>query len=144
PSAYQDVRGLGVRTRSFEHRLMTTTLITGANKGLGRETARALIARGHRVFVGARDAERGTTASRESGAAFIQLGVTSCGSVTASAARGAGLGSLEVLVNTARVDERQPDGRFIALPALDAATAAHTFETNVLGLIRTTLAFLPL
>ena len=34
---------------------MTNTLITGANKGLGFETARRLIALGHTVFLGARD-----------------------------------------------------------------------------------------
>ena len=39
---------------------MTVTLITGANKGLGYETARRLIAEGQTVYMGARDAERGT------------------------------------------------------------------------------------
>ena len=34
---------------------MTTTLITGANKGLGYEAARRLMAEGHDVWVGARD-----------------------------------------------------------------------------------------
>ena len=42
---------------------MTVTLITGANKGLGYETARQLIERGHTVYLGARNAERGEAAA---------------------------------------------------------------------------------
>lgn len=38
---------------------MTTTLITGANKGLGRETTRRLLADGHDVWLAARDEARG-------------------------------------------------------------------------------------
>ncbi|MGW1643244.1 SDR family NAD(P)-dependent oxidoreductase, partial [Streptomyces lavendulae] len=55
---------------------MTTTLITGANKGLGYETARRLIAVGHTVYVGARSIERGAAAADELGARFVQLDVT--------------------------------------------------------------------
>jgi NAD(P)-dependent dehydrogenase (short-subunit alcohol dehydrogenase family) len=38
---------------------MTTSLITGANKGLAFETARQLAAAGHQVWIGARDHARG-------------------------------------------------------------------------------------
>lgn len=38
---------------------MTVTLITGANKGLGFEAARQLVAAGHQVWIGARDPSRG-------------------------------------------------------------------------------------
>ena len=43
---------------------MTTTLITGANKGLGYETARRLIEAGHTVYIGARDPQRRRTPRR--------------------------------------------------------------------------------
>ncbi|CAA9428651.1 MAG: Short-chain dehydrogenase/reductase SDR [uncultured Pseudonocardia sp.] len=55
---------------------MTVTLITGANKGIGYETARQLLELGHDVYVGARDAERGEKAAAELGARFVQLDVT--------------------------------------------------------------------
>ena len=47
---------------------MTTTLITGANKGLGKETARLLVEAGHIVWIGARDEARGRAAAAELGA----------------------------------------------------------------------------
>ena len=46
---------------------MTTSLITGANKGLGFETARQLVAAGHQVWIGARNSERGQQAARRQG-----------------------------------------------------------------------------
>jgi len=55
---------------------MTTTLITGGNKGLGRETARRLVAEGHDVWLGARDSERGLATADELGARFLALDVT--------------------------------------------------------------------
>jgi len=50
---------------------MTVTLITGANKGLGYETARRLIEQGHTVYIGARNSDRGT-------AQQPSLGASSC------------------------------------------------------------------
>ena len=63
-----------------------TTLITGANKGLGRETARRLLAEGHEVWLAARDASLGQAAADELGARFVQLDVTKEDSVTAAVA----------------------------------------------------------
>lgn len=65
---------------------MTTTLITGANKGLGLETARRLVATGHVVYVGSRDLDRGRRAAERLGARVVQLDVTDDASVTAAAA----------------------------------------------------------
>jgi NAD(P)-dependent dehydrogenase (short-subunit alcohol dehydrogenase family) len=62
----------------------TTTLITGANKGLGYETARRLKEQGHRVVVGARDADKGHQAADELGVDWVQLDVTSDASVAST------------------------------------------------------------
>jgi NAD(P)-dependent dehydrogenase (short-subunit alcohol dehydrogenase family) len=88
---------------------MTTTLITGANKGLGYETARQLVAAGNAVYVGARDPERGRSAARRLGARFVELDVTDEASVVAAAKAIDADGGLDVLVNNAGVEGRTPD-----------------------------------
>ena len=64
---------------------MTAILITGANKGLGFETARRLIAAGHLVYLGSRNAERGSRAAERLGTRAVQLDVTDDASVRAAA-----------------------------------------------------------
>jgi NAD(P)-dependent dehydrogenase (short-subunit alcohol dehydrogenase family) len=44
---------------------MRTCLVTGANSGIGKETARGLARLGHRVVLACRDAERGEAARRD-------------------------------------------------------------------------------
>ncbi|WP_101525836.1 SDR family NAD(P)-dependent oxidoreductase [Nocardioides houyundeii] len=115
---------------------MTVTLITGANKGIGFETARQLIELGHTVYVGARDVERGEKAAAELGAGFVQLDVTDDASVAAALARiEDGEGRLDVLVNNAGV---LGDG------TVDGPTALQMFDTNAVGVVRVTEAALPL
>jgi NAD(P)-dependent dehydrogenase (short-subunit alcohol dehydrogenase family) len=123
---------------------MTTTLITGSNKGLGKETARQLVAAGHTVYIGARDAGRGRAAAEELGARFVQLDVTDDASVAAACRQIEADGGLDVLVNNAGVEPRLA-GNAIPTPADETADAVRaTFETNVFGLVRVTHAFLPL
>ncbi|MEO3802848.1 SDR family NAD(P)-dependent oxidoreductase [Nonomuraea sp. B1E8] len=123
---------------------MTTTLITGANKGLGFETARRLVEAGHTVYVGSRDAERGRRAAERLGARFVRLDVTDDDSVAAAAKTVEAEGGLDVLVNNAGVEERTPDGGVIGPADVTADIMRTTFETNVFGLVRVTRAFLPL
>src|SRR5215468_3307317 len=80
---------------------MTTTLITGANKGLGFETARRLIAAGHTVYVGSRDAERGRQAADRLGARLLLIDVTDDESVAAAAKAVEADGGLDVRVSHA-------------------------------------------
>ena len=119
---------------------MTTTLITGANKGLGFEAARRLIALGHTVYVGARDPERGEAAARRLGARFVPLDVTDDASVAAAAAwLQRQPGGLDVLINNAGIL-----GERSAPPDVTADAVRDVFETNVFGIVRVTHAMLPL
>jgi NAD(P)-dependent dehydrogenase (short-subunit alcohol dehydrogenase family) len=121
-------------------RCMTTTLITGANKGLGRETARRLLEAGHDVWVGARDARAGTEAAEALGARFVSIDVTDDASVAGAVhtIRASGTG-LDVLVNNAGIS-----GGRTPVPEVRAEDLARTYGTNVFGLVRVTQAFVPL
>ncbi|MFJ5613190.1 SDR family NAD(P)-dependent oxidoreductase [Streptomyces sp. NPDC093221] len=125
---------------------MTTTLITGANKGLGFETARRLLAAGHTVYVGSRDADRGREAVERlgAGARAVRLDVTDDASVGAAAEAIAADGGLDVLVNNAGIESRTADNGVVGAADLTADVMRETFETNVFGLVRVTHAFLPL
>ncbi|WP_406043590.1 SDR family NAD(P)-dependent oxidoreductase [Micromonospora sp. NBC_00898] len=123
---------------------MTTTLITGANKGLGFETARRLIAAGHTVYLGSRDAERGRRAAEQLGARMVRVDVTDDASVAAAVQAIEADGGLDVLINNAGIEERTPDGGFIGPAEVTADLMRQVFETNVFGVVRVTNAFLPL
>jgi len=123
---------------------MTTTLITGANKGLGKETARQLMAAGHTVYIAARDEDRGRAAAEELGARFVRLDVTDDASVAAAVERLEAEGGLDVLVNNAGIEGRLPDNGIVAPADTTAENIRTIFETNVFGLVRVTHAFLPL
>ena len=118
----------------------TTTLITGGNKGLGYETARRLKEEGHRVVIGARDAERGRQAAEELGVDWVQLDVTSDASVAAAAAGlEAGFGGLDVLINNAGIT-----GAAVGVDQVDGPVLTAVLDTNTVAVARTTHAFLPL
>ncbi|MER5213842.1 SDR family NAD(P)-dependent oxidoreductase [Streptomyces sp. NPDC002838] len=123
---------------------MTTTLITGANKGLGFETARRLVAAGHTVYVGSRNAERGRRAAERLGARFIHLDVTDDASVEAAAKSVEADGGLDVLVNNAGIEARGEGNTVIGAADVTADLMRTVFDTNVFGVVRVTHAFLPL
>src|SRR5882757_575049 len=123
---------------------MPATLITGANKGLGFETARRLIAAGHTVYIGSRDAERGRRAAEQLGARAVQLDVTDDESVRAAAKTIADDGGLDVLVNNAGIEERADHNVVIGAADVTADLMRRVFETNVFGTVRVLHAFLPL
>jgi len=119
---------------------MTTTFITGANKGLGRETARRLAELGHTVLVGARDLGLGAATARDLGVRFVLIDVTDDASVAAAAADvAAHEGSIDVLINNAGIPGPMGDPS-----ELTGGEALAVFDVNVAGVVRATTAFLPL
>ncbi|MFE3003014.1 SDR family oxidoreductase [Nocardia sp. NPDC059246] len=122
--------------------------ITGANKGIGYETARQLAARGMTVLLGARDPELGQAAAAKlraegADAHFVRIDVADEQSIAAAAARiEADFGRLDVLVNNAAISGGlDGDGK----PSSGTlATLRHVYETNVFGLVAVTNALLPL
>lgn len=114
---------------------MTTTLITGANKGLGLETTRRLIEAGHTVFAGMRDTSKGSDAAAL-GAQVVQLDVTDEDSVVAALGS---LPALDVLINNAGIVGPQE-----SVDEFGAHDLAEVFDTNVYSIVRVTKAALPL
>ena len=125
---------------------MTTTiaLVTGANKGIGLETARQFGARGFTVLAGAREKERGLAAERElraggGDARFVLLDVTLDASVREAADWiEREYGRLDILVNNAGIARGAPPSQ------TDLDVMHEVYEVNVFGVIRVTNAMLPL
>jgi NAD(P)-dependent dehydrogenase (short-subunit alcohol dehydrogenase family) len=118
----------------------TITFITGANKGLGYETARRLTELGHTVIVGARNCELGRAAADRIGARFVVIDVSDGASVARAAADVAAReGRVDTLINNAGIT-----GRRTSVAELTGADAELVFGTNVTGIVRVTSAFLPL
>jgi NAD(P)-dependent dehydrogenase (short-subunit alcohol dehydrogenase family) len=114
-----------------------TALVTGATSGIGKEIARQLLGKGHTVYVGARDSQRGQAAMDEveGDARLLILDVTDPDSITAAAAE---VATLDVLVNNAGINPGSESA-----PLADIDTFRRTYETNVFGVVAVTNAFLP-
>ena len=115
----------------------SVALVTGANKGIGKEIARQLAAAGLAVYVGSRDAARGARTVEQIGsdARLLVLDVTDTASI-ADAARQ--VHSLDILVNNAGISG---DGK--TADHEDLGTFRRIYETNVFGVVAVTNAFLP-
>jgi NAD(P)-dependent dehydrogenase (short-subunit alcohol dehydrogenase family) len=121
-------------------------LITGANKGIGFETARQLGKQGYTILVGARDEAKGVSAVEKLkgegfDADFIEIDATNTETIkTAVEKVGEKYGRLDVLVNNAGIalDSSEKPSE-VSMDLL-----RKTFDTNFFGVIAITQAFLPL
>lgn len=121
-------------------------LVTGGNRGIGREVCRQLAARGYNVLLGARDLGKGRVAAREIDAASgavepVRLDVTSDADVDAVASLvRERFGRIDALVNVAGIDYDTDQHVLTA----DLDRVRHVWETNTLGPWRLAQAFAPL
>ena len=123
-------------------------LVTGGNRGIGREICRQLSGLGYRVVVAARDRERAAEAARDldgwdhGDAIAVELDVTDAGSVrTAFEEAVKRFGAVDVLVNNAGIAIDGPEHR-ASVP--DLAKVQLTLETNLFGAWRCATEAIPI
>jgi NAD(P)-dependent dehydrogenase (short-subunit alcohol dehydrogenase family) len=133
-----------VRLRLLGLRIDRVALISGGNRGIGREIARQLAGRSYRVVIGSRELAKGEEAAHELGqnVTAVQLDVTDEDSIIAAVASvERDLERLDVLVNNAGIV-----GGGWSTNAVDADLdeVRRTLETNLFGAWRLTEEAVPL
>lgn len=124
----------------------TIALITGANKGIGFETARQLGQQGIHVIIGARDTARGEEAVQKLAemdveATFVQLDVTDEESIARAAQSVVEtFGRLDILINNAGIS----GGNANTPSDISLAVMRTVYNINVFGVVAVTKAMLPL
>lgn len=123
-----------------------TALVTGANKGIGKEVVRQLATLGYEVYLGARNSDLGQKVVKDFHASgltnvhLLVIDVTSDESVKAAAETLAQkISALDVLINNAGVSLFKEDPLQETIEEIKGI-----FEVNLFGVIRTTNAFVEL
>jgi Dehydrogenases with different specificities (related to short-chain alcohol dehydrogenases) len=124
-----------------------TALITGANQGLGFETAKQLAKLGYYVYIGSRDKSKGIEAKEKlnefglTNVELIEIDVTNINSIkSARQALEAKTDKLDVLINNAGIAGKQPQN----LSLNNIEDLRRVFETNFFGAVQTTQQFIDL
>ena len=125
-------------------------IVTGANRGIGRAIVCGLAQHGLIAVMGARDVAKGRAVAAEVLATegltlpVVALDVTSDDSVGVAVAEVmARFGRIDVLVNNAAILLDGPGSPVSNVAAIPVAMVRETYETNVIGPLRTIQAVLP-
>jgi NAD(P)-dependent dehydrogenase (short-subunit alcohol dehydrogenase family) len=126
---------------------MKTVLITGANKGIGFETARQLAQLNYFVYLGSRDKQHGLEAIKKitdqgiTNVESVVIDVTDINSVRqARQELESKISALDILINNAGIAGDQPQD----FSTGDLENLRRIFDTNFFGAVQTTQEFLPL
>ncbi len=126
---------------------MKTVLITGANKGIGFETAKQLAQSGYFVYLGSRNRTKGLDAIKKlkdlgiSTIELIQIDVTDIESISLAKQEVENHTKvLDILINNAGISGG-PDQAF---STGEMKNLRNVFETNFFGAVQTTQQFIPL
>lgn len=116
---------------------MKTVLVTGASSGIGKETAKTLLAHGYAVYVAARRVDR-MSELEQLGATALAMDITNDEDIVAAVKRiTAERGGIDVLINNAGF------GMYGAMEDTTLDDARYQFEVNLFGLARLTQLALP-
>jgi len=126
---------------------MKTVLITGANKGIGLETAKQMAQLGYFVYLGSRDKGKGLDAisklkaSGLSNIELLEIDVTNINSIKqAKQELETKIEALDILINNAGIAGEQPQ----TASGVGLENLRNIFETNFFGVVQTTQEFIPL
>jgi NAD(P)-dependent dehydrogenase (short-subunit alcohol dehydrogenase family) len=126
---------------------MKTILITGANQGIGFETAKQLAELGHYVYLGSRDTSKGLEATEKLKASglnnvdCIAIDVTNIASImSARKILESKTPHVDILINNAGIAGKQPQN----ISAVNMENLREVFETNFYGAVQTTQQFIDL
>ena len=114
-----------------------TIFITGSSSGLGQATAKLFASRGWKVIATMRNPDKETELDKLAGVVVLQLDVTDSKQIKETVDKAVAMGGVDVVFNNAGYGMAGP------LEGLTDEQMVRMVDTNMMGAIRTTKAFLP-